>query len=291
MQKSLFVFSLLLVFADSFSQTLYTKNGIASYYANFFNGRKTANGEIFSNKTLTAAHRTLPFGTIVKVTNLENNRSIVVRINDRGPYFGGRIIDLSRAAADSLNILYQGWAKVLVEELPQEPPFLFYPAVLLTDSDALIFPDDWVGNWHGNLKSYSAKGLEQIIPVQLVIEPNIYFNRWILRLAYDTYSKTYELVKRGEGNDTYSIDEKNGIDIPSSVFGNHFISRFSLNGILFECTFNLITKKEMRIELFEGEYNRTWTTGNIIQTQDSVPEVGVFQVNTLQEAILYNKEK
>src|SRR6185436_733834 len=82
-----------------------------------FNGRKTANGEIFSNQNLTAAHKTLPFGTFVKVTNLKNNRSVIVRINDRGPYVKGRIIDLTKAAADSLDFIHSGWTTVKVEEV------------------------------------------------------------------------------------------------------------------------------------------------------------------------------
>ncbi|WP_294736698.1 septal ring lytic transglycosylase RlpA family protein [uncultured Flavobacterium sp.] len=76
--------------------TLYKDNAIASYYANMFNGRKTANGEIFHNNNYTAAHKTLPFGTIVKVTNLVNDKSVIVKINDRGPFIKGREIDLSR---------------------------------------------------------------------------------------------------------------------------------------------------------------------------------------------------
>ena len=94
---------------NSISQPKYAATGHASYYAAKFDGRKTANGEIFSNKKLTAAHRTLPFGTIVKVTNVKNNKSVVVRINDRGPYAKNRIIDLSHAAADSLGIIHAGF--------------------------------------------------------------------------------------------------------------------------------------------------------------------------------------
>ncbi len=74
------------------------ERGKASYYSKDFEGRITFNGEIFSNRKLTAAHKTLPMGTIVRVTNLANGRSIDVRINDRGPYTGGRIIDLTERA-------------------------------------------------------------------------------------------------------------------------------------------------------------------------------------------------
>ena len=90
------------------------QTGMASYYADKFNGRKTANGEIFDSNKLTAAHKTLPFGAIVKVTNLINNKSVIVRINDRGPFVSGRIIDLSKAAAKKINLLEAGVVKVSV---------------------------------------------------------------------------------------------------------------------------------------------------------------------------------
>jgi rare lipoprotein A len=89
--------------------------GIASYYAGDFHGKKTANGEIFDMYKMTAAHRSLPFGTKVKVTNLDNKRSIVVRINDRGPFKLERIIDLSLGAATQLGMTTTGTAKVRIE--------------------------------------------------------------------------------------------------------------------------------------------------------------------------------
>lgn len=78
------------------------KTSFASYYHDKFNGRKTASGEIFSNLKLTAAHRTLPFGTEVKVTNLRTGKSVVVEINDRGPFHSSRALDLSKAAFNSI---------------------------------------------------------------------------------------------------------------------------------------------------------------------------------------------
>ena len=89
-----------------------TETGKASYYADKFNGRKTANGEIFRNRKKTAAHKTLPFGTVVKVTNLSNGRSVKVRINDRGPFVAGRHIDLSKKAARKIGMLQQGVGNV-----------------------------------------------------------------------------------------------------------------------------------------------------------------------------------
>lgn len=91
--------------------------GIASYYAEEFDGRTTANGEKYDMHALTAAHRSLPFHARVKVTNLDNGKSVIVRINDRGPFKGGRIIDVSYAAAVQLGMISNGTAKVKLSVL------------------------------------------------------------------------------------------------------------------------------------------------------------------------------
>ncbi|GIV53502.1 MAG: hypothetical protein KatS3mg039_0020 [Candidatus Kapaibacterium sp.] len=98
-----------------------TMRGVASYYHDAFDGQLTASGEPFNQNRLTAAHPSLPFGTIVKVTNLQNQRSVVVRINDRGPFVSGRILDLSRAAAEQLGMIGTGLAQVeiTIVTLPQ----------------------------------------------------------------------------------------------------------------------------------------------------------------------------
>ncbi len=83
-------------------------SGVASYYGRKFHGRRTASGEAFDMNAMTAAHRTLPFGSLVQVTNRANGRSVTVRINDRGPFHGGRIIDVSRAAATELGLIGAG---------------------------------------------------------------------------------------------------------------------------------------------------------------------------------------
>ena len=90
------------------------QSGIASWYGGYFHGRTTANGEKYNMWSLTAAHKTLPFGTRVKVTNARNGDSVVVRINDRGPFVAGRIIDLSKAAANEIGISGIGQVKVTV---------------------------------------------------------------------------------------------------------------------------------------------------------------------------------
>ncbi|WP_223486271.1 septal ring lytic transglycosylase RlpA family protein [Pseudomonas sp. A-RE-19] len=95
----------------------YDKTGVASYYGAKHHGKRTASGERFNQHGLTAAHRQLPFGTRVKITNLNNDRSCVVRINDRGPYSRGRLIDVSREAAEQLGMLRSGTAQVRVQAL------------------------------------------------------------------------------------------------------------------------------------------------------------------------------
>ena len=101
-------------------QVVLVGEGRASYYGRRFAGRQTASGERFNPSAYTAAHRTLPFGSRIRVTNLHNDREVVVRINDRGPYAHGRIIDLSRAAAQALGFIHAGTAAVRLELLPDE---------------------------------------------------------------------------------------------------------------------------------------------------------------------------
>jgi rare lipoprotein A len=92
-----------------------TQRGLATWYGGKLDGSMTASGERFDQNAMTAAHRTLPFGAVVRVTNLKNDRSVTVRINDRGPYGHGRIIDVSRAAARILDMISDGVVPVLVE--------------------------------------------------------------------------------------------------------------------------------------------------------------------------------
>ncbi|MGQ9864141.1 MAG: septal ring lytic transglycosylase RlpA family protein [Bacteroidia bacterium] len=106
----------------------YVEEGMASYYGKEFEGLRTASGELYSRKALTAAHRTLPFGCRVKVTNLENNKSVILRINDRGPQHSHRILDVSEAAAKKLGFWEKGLVRVRIEvtELsfaPKRPMF------------------------------------------------------------------------------------------------------------------------------------------------------------------------
>jgi rare lipoprotein A len=91
--------------------------GIASWYGPGFHGNRSASGERYNQNAMTAAHRSLPFGTKVQVTNLRNGRSVVVRINDRGPFIRGRVIDLSAAAARVLGLMQSGTAPVQIDVL------------------------------------------------------------------------------------------------------------------------------------------------------------------------------
>ena len=106
---------------DGAAPTGESTDGLASFYARRFNGRRTASGEVYDPKAMTMAHRSLPFGTWVSVTNLGNGRSVRVRVNDRGPWTGSRLADLSMAAARQLGFLAQGVARVRLERLPDPP--------------------------------------------------------------------------------------------------------------------------------------------------------------------------
>ncbi len=111
-------------------ETNYRERGLASWYGKKFHGRLTSNGEIYDMYAMTAAHKTLPIPSYVRVTNLENQRSVVVRVNDRGPFHADRIIDLSYAAAHRLGFVDQGVARVDVEIILPEgdpPPLMLTP--------------------------------------------------------------------------------------------------------------------------------------------------------------------
>ncbi|MBA1264024.1 septal ring lytic transglycosylase RlpA family protein [Stutzerimonas stutzeri] len=99
-------------------QDRFSQSGKASYYARLHHGKRTASGEIHDQNALVAAHRSLPFGTRVRVINEQNGKQVVVRINDRGPFRRGRIIDVSRAAAIQLDMLDHGVVRVRIETLP-----------------------------------------------------------------------------------------------------------------------------------------------------------------------------
>ena len=125
--------------SHSFAQT---QKGKASYYAKKFTGRRTASGEKMHHDSLTCAHRTYPFGTLLKVTNPANGQSVIVRVTDRGPYVKGRIIDLSARAAREIGIIAQGIAPVIVER--------HNPAIVPFKPDDIELPDFEIGTNEGS---------------------------------------------------------------------------------------------------------------------------------------------
>ncbi len=138
--RYLVVFFFFMLFFQAKAQTdsLFIQKGIASYYGGKFHGRKTASGEIYHKDSLTAAHKILPFGTVLKVTNLKRNTSVIVRVTDRLPMSSKRQIDLSLAAASKLEMLRDGVGNVKIE------------AIDLLELDKLIAY--FVGKPHPNLR-------------------------------------------------------------------------------------------------------------------------------------------
>lgn len=127
MHSKFYTFSILLIFVLMLTGCATTRgttidSGVASWYGPNFHGKLTANGEIYDQNELTAAHRTLPFNTVVMVTNLDNGKSVTVRINDRGPYANNRIIDLSHEAARRIDMIGPGTANVRVQLVSSEAP-------------------------------------------------------------------------------------------------------------------------------------------------------------------------
>ena len=138
--------------AEDVEATRMLQSGVASWYGSKFHGKSTANGETYNMNDFTAAHRTLPFNTVVKVENLDNGKSVVVRINDRGPYVGNRVIDLSRRAAREIDMEHSGTARVqifLVEDgdrpvtdrVTNEETYTVQLASFNSERDATTFSD------------------------------------------------------------------------------------------------------------------------------------------------------
>lgn len=122
--------------------TGFTEQGIGSWYGYKFHGRRTSNGEIYDMYGMTAAHKTLPLPAYVRVTNLDNGRSVVVRVNDRGPFHEGRVIDLSYAAAAKLDYVNKGTARVKVEALAMTGEGASSPSKVAIDGSVYQLPDN-----------------------------------------------------------------------------------------------------------------------------------------------------
>jgi rare lipoprotein A len=153
----LFFICALSVFLPDFAEAqvsdtdVFRQEGIASWYGGEFDGRPTASGEIYDSSQLTAAHPVLPFGTRVTVTNRQNNKKVTVKINDRGPFVSARIIDVSRAAAEQLDMIYTGTAPVMIESVdrimasssaptPPPPPVIVTPPPTVPVQQPVITP-------------------------------------------------------------------------------------------------------------------------------------------------------
>ncbi len=132
-----FILKLMLLLA--LSPICAQEEGFASWYGWKFHGRQTANGEIFDMNKLTAAHKTLPFGTVIQVTNVQNDLSVIVRINDRGPFVEKRIIDLSKAAADAIGLSALGvaWVRLQLIEEAKPPQFTVQVGAYREEKNAL----------------------------------------------------------------------------------------------------------------------------------------------------------
>jgi len=281
MKNLILLFLLSLLFSSLWAQVPYSQIGKASFYGKEFDGRKTANGEIFSNKKYTAAHKSLPFGTKVKVTNTVNGKWCVVRINDRGPFVKGRIIDLSRMAADSLDYLSSGVCEVKVEEITPENEFDLLKSSYYV---AKIFPESWQGKWQGSLNVFNLTGLQSQIKMQLNIL-QIDSNRYSWTIIYDTVARKYELDISKADSGKYFIDEKNNIIIPSQLMGNSFVSRFEIMGSMLDCIYTL-RGKEIEFQIISSLTKPSSTTWGGKYQDEEIPRINSYQIMGYQTAIL-----
>ncbi|MTI14714.1 septal ring lytic transglycosylase RlpA family protein [Sansalvadorimonas verongulae] len=177
----------------------YSEVGTASWYGKKFHGYKTANGEIYDMYGMSAAHKTLPLPSYVRVTNLANDRSVVVRVNDRGPFHGKRVIDLSWAAAKKLGYQGQGTARVRIEGIDTSPEGLLAfhrqsqkPVHSGTDADDLMYLQVAAFSTKDSANSLKQKILTEInIPVQIVsrVEDRLF------RVRMGPFSSDQELLK------------------------------------------------------------------------------------------------
>lgn len=153
----------LLMFLPLSAEELLTAETYASYYGEAFNGKPTSSGEIFDMNAYTAAHKSLPFGTFLEVTNLENGKKVVVRVNDRGPFVANRDIDLSKAAAESLGMVNRGITRVSIKRVDS-----FEHAALVAANDTY---SESAGRSTANTNTQTAAGVQpEAVPVQRHVE-------------------------------------------------------------------------------------------------------------------------
>ena len=202
--KFIFVCFLLVVGSFGFSD-VYKSNAEASFYAEKYHGRKTASGETFNMNALTCAHKTLPFGTVLRVTNLSNNKSVDVRVNDRGPFVKGREIDVSKAAAQKLDMIKTGTARVKIELIDKKSAST-HSAKTIPSSETKIASAAYWDVQVGSFSSYdNANELAQRL-LKSGFE-NVYFQK--------TSSVTRVVLKKVPDSSLHGITEKlksNGFD-------------------------------------------------------------------------------
>lgn len=192
---------LILLFIFCTQSFLYAQeeHGKASFYADKFEGRSTASGEKYRHGKLTAAHRTLPFGTKVKVTNLSNNKSVTVRINDRGPFVAGRVIDLSKTAAQKLNFIKQGTTDVKIEVISVEDAKAdsIEPVIAeLPEDNSVIYYSlkiDTVERSGFGIQIGSYEELENLIHAASLLKP-VYSKEVTIKQKVVNSTKVYSLI-------------------------------------------------------------------------------------------------
>jgi len=204
MSKIRFILIIILMLCSTmvFSQKKRVEKGIASYYHNNLKGNRTANGERYIPTEMTAAHLTLPFDSQVRVVNLKNNKSVIVRINDRGPFVERRIIDLSRAAADSLDFIENGLAHVEIDVLSFGKPN---------------------GNNQQQLLAYRNKSIKPSSPIIKLPKDSTY-NLWVFNQP-----KNNNLINENNNLKKKGILKNNSIDSINAIWAFNQPKPFTIN--------------------------------------------------------------
>jgi len=173
----------------------YQEEGIASWYGGKFQGRKTANGEVFDTNELTAAHKTLPFGTLVMVENLDNGKTVILRINDRGPYVGDRIIDLSRKGAETLNMIESGTARVRITSIDPDTREIRFADPITCTIQLASYTD--LMNAQNMKKRLQEEGFQPVARLNNRGMTTLYLERVPLEECYDTVKKLERIPLTG----------------------------------------------------------------------------------------------
>ena len=193
----------------------YTKEGMASYYHLKFNGRKTASGDVYNSTQFTAAHKTLPINSYALVTNLHNNRKVIVRINDRGPFSDKRLIDLSHAAAKEIGLISRGMGQVRIEALHVAK--------------------------NGNLSGAATRTLAKHAKTQEAAD------RLVKSSAYS--NKSFKMINEKKGNEVYRLKM---LEVTSRSQADKLITQLALDNIQAEVN-RSGNKYEIHIGPFDNE--------------------------------------